>query len=551
MKTHFKKLILLVLLFIFNSLCFFSAEINIANEKSNKGKEIKNESVVSYYIDSKDGNDNNMGTSQENPWKTLLRLDTLSLKPGDFIRFKRGSEFIGPLFVRKSGTLDAYITLSDYGNSTLPAPAFTNKVFKQDNFGNCIRLKGSYVIVENLYFHNTTAFVPGTYQTDGGWIAWEMGAIFIDKGATYCIVRNNELFDCPAGIKSYGEHSIIENNYVHDCNRSLAEWNWGPIGIWLGADYQEVRYNKIINISVVDPHIVWRSGTGGADGGAIEIDDARYEKTHISIHHNYSRECQGFMEVTGSDVLSGPKYESFSIHHNVSDDYQQFIALWRGANCRIENNTIIRRRQNPCNWGVFNITQKDGHNLIQNNIIVVEKDIRIFNLGLGANPAKPANIIKNNLYFAASETLNIGLEGPGLSPVYGNPKFVNYATGNKAEDFAIQAGSPAIDKGKNLEYTHDFINKNIPMGEAPDIGAFEYDTFSSVTQKPISSTTIYSSANTIIINNLDQHKRAIIYNLLGGILKRVDLVGGKNYINIPDKQVCFVRLENGVRAIIN
>lgn len=442
------------------------------SKQSNITKEIIGASTT-YFIDSSNGNDANDGRSVNSPWQSSSKIGQIQLHPGDSVRFKRGSSFNGPLFIVNSGEKENYIVLTDYGNPHSPAPSFTNTVFKQGNFGNCIRVKGSYVVVSNLYFHHTAAYFPGNYQTDG-WNTWEMGAVYIDKDARNCIVKNNEMFDCIVGIKSYGENAIIENNYVHDCNRILAEWNWGPIGIWLGADFQEVRYNRIINISAVDPHINWRNGTGGADGGAIEIDDARYEKTHISIHHNYSRECQGFLEVTWSDVAANPKYENFSIHHNVCDDYQQFIALWRGANCRIENNTIIRRRQNPCNWGVFNITQKGGNNLIQNNIIVVEKDIRIFNLGLGVNDAKPETIIKNNLYFAASGTLDIGKEGPGLSPVYGNPNFVNYTTGNKAEDFALSKGSPAINKGLNLGYLTDFAGTSIPQENIADIGAFEY-----------------------------------------------------------------------------
>lgn len=552
MKTDQRKI---VLFFLFLSFCFstYSYSAGTINDvKSRSGKEsieiknapsIKEASMITYYIDSKEGNDDNTGTSIDKAWKSIAKLDTLSLKPGQFIRFKRGSEFTGPLFVRSSGTPDNYITLSDYGDSTLAAPSFTNTVFVQDNFANCIRVKGSYVIVENLYCHNTSAYVPGAYVTDGGWDVWEMGAIFIDKGATNCIVRNNETFDCLVGIKSYGENAIIEKNYVHDCNRPLAEWNWGPIGIWLGADYQEVRYNRIINMSVVDPHIVWGNGTGGADGGAMEIDDGRYEKTHISIHHNYSRECQGFLEVTWSDVVASPKYESFSIHHNVCDDYQEFIALWRGANCRIENNTIIRRRQNACNWGVFNITQKDGHNLIQNNIIIVEKDIRIFNLGLGANPAKPGNIINNNLYFAASGTLNIGLEGPGSNPVLGDPNFVNYVTGNKPEDFAIQAGSPAINKGLNLGYTVDLGGTAIPQASVPDIGAFEFiestgveSTHSNQGMKiypnPAKDNAVLSLQSTLS-DVLSIH----LYDMIGHMVLNMDvsIESGKNEIEIHTK----------------
>ena len=61
----------------------------------------------------------------------------------------------------------------------------------------------------------------------------------------------------------------------------------------------------IFNYRVEEPRITWANGDyggGGADGGAIGIDDARYPKSHIHIHHNYSRDNQGFIEVTKADV---------------------------------------------------------------------------------------------------------------------------------------------------------------------------------------------------------------------------------------------------------
>ncbi len=431
---------------------------------------------VTYYVDSQIGDDANDGISEETPWQTLSRIEQTKLFPGDTVRFKRGSAFTGPLLITSSGGPENLITLTDYGNSQLAAPAFTNTVFDPDenNFGNCIRLKGSFILVENMYCHNTVAELPST--TGGFTTMWELGAIYIDKTAEHCIVRNNELYDCGVGIKSYGQHALIENNYIHDCNRVLKEWGWGPIGIWLGGDYQEVCYNRIFNYSAVDPRITWGPDSygGGADGGAIEIDDARVPKSNISIHHNYSRDCQGFLEVTWTDVLQNPPYTDFEIHHNISDDYQQFVALWRGANFRIENNTVIRRKKNVNDWGVFNITQHNAKNLIRNNIVIVENDIVIFNVGNKGN-AQPANIIGNNLYYAASGTLNLGKEGPGVMPVFENPLFVNYRENAVAEDFSITSESPAIDKGMDLGYETDFNSTKIPQGGAPDIGAFEFN----------------------------------------------------------------------------
>lgn len=430
---------------------------------------------VTYYIDSETGDDANEGINRDLPWKSLQRLEQTRLFPGDTVRFKRGSAYTGPLYLTDSGNAQNDILLTDYGDGQLPAPSFTNPVFDADNgnFGNCIRIQGSYIVVENLYCHHTVAELPE--NTGGFTTMWELGAIYIDKQAEHCIVRNNELFDCGVGIKSYGRHALITNNTIHDCNRVLKKWSWGPIGIWLGADYQEVCYNRIFNYSAVDPRITWGPDSygGGADGGAIEIDDARYDKSTISIHHNYSRDCQGFLEVTWSDVKQNPGYRNFKVHHNISDDFQQFIALWRGEGCCIDNNTIIRRKVNVNDWGVFNITQYHSKNQIRNNIIVVENDVVIFNVGKNGN-AEPSSVIANNLYHAASGTLNMGKEGPGDGSVIGDPLFVNYGSAVAAEDFDLTNGSPAIDKGLDLGYKKDFYNHSIPQGSAPDMGVYEF-----------------------------------------------------------------------------
>lgn len=223
---------------------------NIKQQSGNAWKAIDNDVTATptvYYVDSNNGDDNQDGTSESSAFKTLQRIQYIKLNPGDFVKFKRGSEFTGPFYVTDSGKEGQYITITDYGNSQDPAPKFTNPVFVQDNFGNCIRIKGSYVKVENLYFYGTSAYVAGSYYEPGFRTIWEMGAIYIDKGAEKCIVSNNEIFDCVVGVKSYGKNAIIEYNYIHDCNRVLSQWNWGPIGIWFGADYQEARYNRIFN----------------------------------------------------------------------------------------------------------------------------------------------------------------------------------------------------------------------------------------------------------------------------------------------------------------
>lgn len=417
------------------------------------------------YIDPRNGNDINSGSRATSAWRSTARLQEWSLQPGDTVFFKRGAVFTGPVNIKQSGAPGRYIVLRDYGNASAPAPRFTNPVFAEGNYGNCIRISGSYVQVENLYFTGTSACTDVKYSGEG-WLVWEMGAIHIARGAEHCIVRNNEINDCVAGIRSNGEYAKITGNYIHDCNRPLKRWNWGPLGIWLGADHQEISYNRIINYSVVDPNIGWGADSygSGADGGAMEIDDARYPKSDISIHHNYSRDCQGFLEVTWTDVKQNPAYSRFHIHHNVSDDYQQFLALWRGEDCLIENNTIIRRKKNANDWGVFNITQRNGRNRVRNNIVVTEKNIVVFNTGRKGT-ARPATVISDNLYYAASGSLVIGNEGPGIDPVFADPQFRKYG-GSAPEDFSILPGSAAIATPNNPE---------VAGKQRAYIGAFDYN----------------------------------------------------------------------------
>ena len=43
-------------------------------------------------------------------------------------------------------------------------------------------------------------------------------------------------------------------------------------------------------------------------------------------------------------------------------------------------------------------------------------------------------------------------------------------------NFHLTINSPAIDAGVSVGITHDFDLNSIPLGDAPDIGAFEYNS---------------------------------------------------------------------------
>lgn len=75
----------------------------------------------SYYVDSVEGSDENAGTTMEEPWKSIEKINQTTFQPGDTIQLKAGSEWDGvTLSPKGSGTNESPIILSAYGEGELP-----------------------------------------------------------------------------------------------------------------------------------------------------------------------------------------------------------------------------------------------------------------------------------------------------------------------------------------------------------------------------------------------------------------------------------------------
>lgn len=72
-----------------------------------------------YYF-STSGNDSNTGTTAASPFKTIAKLNTLVLNPGDSILFKCGDTFRGEIKLIYSGTSSLPIVFTSYGSGAKP-----------------------------------------------------------------------------------------------------------------------------------------------------------------------------------------------------------------------------------------------------------------------------------------------------------------------------------------------------------------------------------------------------------------------------------------------
>ncbi|GEM_PF-4908669 len=77
---------------------------------------------TTYYVSNSEGNDNNSGTSEATPFKTIDKVNQLSLKPGDKVLFKKGDTWIGTGIKIKNtnGTQNNRIVFGSYGSGEKP-----------------------------------------------------------------------------------------------------------------------------------------------------------------------------------------------------------------------------------------------------------------------------------------------------------------------------------------------------------------------------------------------------------------------------------------------
>jgi hypothetical protein len=114
--------------------------------------------ATTYFINTQLGNDDNKGTHQQQPWKTILPLQQIKLKAGDAVLFATGQRFSGMLSLADvSGSAKYPIVISSYifkGNKQRPlidAGDRLNAILIQNS--SFIQIKGIEITANAPYQH--------------------------------------------------------------------------------------------------------------------------------------------------------------------------------------------------------------------------------------------------------------------------------------------------------------------------------------------------------------------------------------------------------------
>ncbi len=391
--------------------------------------------ATTYYVDSKNGNDQNNGTEISNSWKSIEKVNSQKFKPGDKICFSRNSEWIGQLVINSSGIRSNPVIFTAYGTGA-------NPIIKNPGVKGAIAIKidADWIEVENF-------FISDSYQA----------GIYINKGADHNVVRNNEITRSGMGISIHGKYNLVSENYAHDLtmvvNNPGGDNDYGAVGIWLFSSNNEVCYNRLINCKA--PSMDY-----GFDGGVVEFYG---DVDSCYVHHNLGENCEGAFEIGGrGDTLSHNRV-SYNVYINNGFAGGFHVGGKFGVyfeDMRVENNIFIDTGSKDYAIGFWNGTPKKTDFTYRNNIFYFPNYQRISNQSEFAH--------EYNIYFLGGKTdIGITLES---SEKICDPMFVDLSK----NDFRLKPGSPAIDAGLNLNYRFDFIGNSVPFGNAPDIGAFEY-----------------------------------------------------------------------------
>lgn len=443
----------------------------------------------SYFIDSIIGSDYNSGRTPDSAWRTISKLSSVTLVPGNKVLFKRGGTWAEQLTIPSSGTSGNPITFGAYGSGAKPIISIETPIKGTDI---------DYITIQDLELSGWADY--GIHNIGGdGWVIQRndisggddvdpMSAIFIDGNtadiAGVTIDSNNigPIGTYAAATAAIANHfiairvddaddAVVSNNKIHEVN-ALGIRSQGDVGDsslraiitgneiyegYIGGIQFQYSDNGIVRRNHIHDGTAWGVAFQASDGGTIA-----YNLIHNSLGVNAN-------QWHGIDITSGST-DGF-IYNNtvyaVRTDCQTLEETGGASTGWTVKNNIYDASANTSQRGggerypftVFDLILDgewtDKYNLHQ-DYAVGDSNTKV------AMRYNTAGGIITDYTLAAWKVL-----GYGEFSKNGDPLFTDPANG----DFSLQTGSPAIAAGVNVGETKD-LNGNQVL-DPPSMGAIE------------------------------------------------------------------------------
>lgn len=475
---------------------------------------------TSYFIDCAYGNDSNSGTSTTQPWLSMNRVNSTIFKPGDVISFQRGTQCVGTLAPRGSGTGSSPIVVTAYGSGAKPkingngatAAVFLHNVqgyelnnldisnsgptptASQYRVGIYVLLEdygiGSHYVVNSVDVHNVNG-CDCRFPTPSGGIMFNAAGSNVPTGFDQVVITGNTVAHVdregignvsswerraqyPGGLGSTWvptTNYVISKNVINDA---------GGDGILVYNGSGAVVVNNVVN------GFNARSAEFNTGAWAWNSDNTIFARNDVSHGAGFGMA----FDVDGGNV--GTVYE-YNFSH---DNNGGFLLLCNPPGASSNGNTIrYNISQNDMDAGASSVLGvismpcgNESDTKIYNNDIYAPNATRLVN-----NRGSFTATLSNNIFVgaAAGSTINdpYGVYTANLyqnvtSPpagdtytVVGSPRFVAAGTMTSltnAGGYQLLAGSPALGTGVVVSANGgcDYYGNPVPTASS-NIGAYQ------------------------------------------------------------------------------
>ena len=292
---------------------------------------------TTYYVDSKDGNDSNDGTSESKAFKTLDKVNGLNLEPGDTVLLKKGSVFEDQAlkFTKEdSGTAEAPVKISTYGEGEKPKINTNGHGQWELNYGNPLdnqnhKWKGTvsssiliedteYLEIEGLELTNDRKSATDT-ETDKAY----NDAYAMDRTGVAGVAKDNGTVD----------HIVLNDLYIHDVTGNVYNKHMTNGGIYFivakptnEGETGIARYNDVqIRNCSLNKVNRWGIAVGYTyqwgqfqTGELPDATMAKYGSSNVVIENNY-------LNHVGGDAITTMYLDRPLIQYNVSENAAEQI----------------------------------------------------------------------------------------------------------------------------------------------------------------------------------------------------------------------------------
>jgi hypothetical protein len=157
----------------------------MSGSKNASALELQTENA--YYV-SPSGDDNNIGSSPNEAWRTIAKVNSMTFASGDQILFERDGVWNEKLIISSSGTQESPIHFGTYSNGEKPT------IDGRNILSQCVASENQadYIVIDGLRFTNCGD--PGFAPSDPEFEEWH-GCIVSSENDGW-IVRNSDFENC-------------------------------------------------------------------------------------------------------------------------------------------------------------------------------------------------------------------------------------------------------------------------------------------------------------------------------------------------------------------